>query len=251
MDVGWIKIHRNILNNWISENDAYFSAWIKIVLNVNFKKNKTLVKGVLIDCERGQSIKSLDTWSKIFGSSWTKNKVRTFFKILESDGMINTENVVVTTRLTVCNYIAYQDESHNECLNNHTHSTRTPHALHTHSTQNKERKECKKEENDKEEEVYFNSFWDSYHSITGISKTDKESTLKHWKKLTLDEKKKSIDKISEYNQSVSDKKFIKKARTYLSDKNFNDEFKIEMTYAERILSFGLRDFDKSKEVFNG
>ncbi len=75
------------------------------------------------------------------------------------------------------------------------------------------------------EEPAFLVFWDSYHAITGLVKSDKEASVKHWKKLKETEKQKAIENINLYFNSLSDKKYCKKARTYLSDKNFNDEFK--------------------------
>ena len=73
--------------------------------------------------------------------------------------------------------------------------------------------------------VSFEEFWDKYHSITGKPKTDKTPAEKKWKRLTKKEKQTAIDKIQDYFYSISDRKFCKKARTYLEDKNFNDEFK--------------------------
>lgn len=73
-------------------------------------------------------------------------------------------------------------------------------------------------------EAEFSLFWDSYHTISGMIKTDKDSAEKHWKKLKKEEQQKAIDNIKPYYDSLNDKKFCKKARTYLSDKNFNDEF---------------------------
>ena len=69
------------------------------------------------------------------------------------------------------------------------------------------------------------AFWDLYHQITGLIKTDKEATLKYWGKLKPDEQQKAIDNVKPYFDSLNDKKYCKKARTYLSDKNFNDEFR--------------------------
>lgn len=73
--------------------------------------------------------------------------------------------------------------------------------------------------------VSFEEFWDKYHNITGKLKTDQTPAEKKWKRLTKKEKQTATDKIQDYFYSVSDKKFCKKARTYLEDKNFNDEFK--------------------------
>jgi len=75
-----------------------------------------------------------------------------------------------------------------------------------------------KDEND------FDFFWLKYHAITGKEKTDKESALKYWNKLKQHEKEKAIGNIQNYANTQENKLYLKKARTYLSDKNFNDEF---------------------------
>lgn len=71
----------------------------------------------------------------------------------------------------------------------------------------------------------FEFFWTQYHSITKIPKTDKVPAFSYFKKLTLDERRKAYTMIQGYSDSNKDKQYIKKARTYLSDKCFNDEFK--------------------------
>jgi len=107
---GWIKIHRQIRNHWVFKNANYFKAWVAIILEVNHKPIKIVIEGELIECNRGQSANSLATWVKILGDDWTVQKIRTFFKLLEKDGMINTEGLRKTTRITVCNYDSYQGE---------------------------------------------------------------------------------------------------------------------------------------------
>ena len=73
--------------------------------------------------------------------------------------------------------------------------------------------------------VSFDLFWNSYHEITDLKKSDKDPSLKYWDKLNNIEKEKALNNIKPYWDSLKDKKYCKKARTYLSDKNFNDEFK--------------------------
>lgn len=95
----------------------------------------------------------------------------------------------------------------------------------------------KKEERDKKEEVSiensFELFWDHYHLITKRKKEDKEPALKYWKKLKYEEMRKAYGSTKPYYNSLEDKKFCKKARTYLCDKSFNDEFKREETLIEK------------------
>lgn len=72
--------------------------------------------------------------------------------------------------------------------------------------------------------ISFENFFDEYHKITKLKKSDKEASFKKWKQLNKSEQKKALDNIQNYYDSLSDKKYCKKARTYLNDKNFNDEF---------------------------
>jgi len=83
----------------------------------------------------------------------------------------------------------------------------------------------KDKDKDKDYKETFNIFWDNFHTITKMLKSDKDAAFKKWKLLSKEEKQKALDNIKPYYLSLKDKKFCKKARTYLGDKNFNDEFK--------------------------
>lgn len=107
---GWIKLHRKLKDHWIWKSDNRLKWWIDILMTVNHNDTKVLIKGTLIECKRGQSIRSLESW----GRDWnvTKGAVRDFFRLLQNDSMIHTESLQITTRITVCNYEDYQAELH-------------------------------------------------------------------------------------------------------------------------------------------
>lgn len=76
-------------------------------------------------------------------------------------------------------------------------------------------------------EVEFKTFWDEYHKVTGLKKTDLQAANKYWNKLTKKERLLALNNIKPYYNSLpiyTTGKPVKKARTYLGDKNFNDEF---------------------------
>lgn len=104
--LGYICIFRSIKNHWLWKDPVKFQWWIDILLSVNFKENKVLIRNQLILVRRGESIKSLHTWA----SEWltTVKTVKHFFELLQSDGMIEIENLNFSTRITVCNYEDYQ-----------------------------------------------------------------------------------------------------------------------------------------------
>jgi len=110
---GWIKIHRQMREHWIFSDPEYLRAWVIILMEVAHAPGKVLIKGRLLQYERGESLKSLDTWGSLFGS-WGKKRVQRFFRLLESDGMISTQSVTVSTRLKVENYERYQQRGTTE-----------------------------------------------------------------------------------------------------------------------------------------
>ena len=107
---GWISLHRSIEDHWLYPKNRKFTkyeAWIDILLETNHSDQKVLIKGTLITCKRGESIRSMKEWAKRW--NWSKSNVKRFFDLLESDSMIEYKNVQITTHLTVCNYDSYQD----------------------------------------------------------------------------------------------------------------------------------------------
>lgn len=109
---GWISLHRSIRDHWIWQDPIKLRWWIDILMSVNHEDAKVNVGYQLFECKRGQSIMSLQSWAKRWGVS--KDTVRNFFVLLAKDGMIHTENMLKTTRLTVCNYDTYQDRLHDK-----------------------------------------------------------------------------------------------------------------------------------------
>jgi hypothetical protein len=106
---GWIKLHRACLDHWLFTEHRPLTrqeAWVRILMTVNYDHSKSLIKGQIYNCAPGQSLLSLEGWARKF--VWSIQQVRTFFKLLELDGMIKIEGLQYTTRLTVCQWETYQ-----------------------------------------------------------------------------------------------------------------------------------------------
>lgn len=130
---GWISLQRKMQSHWLWEEDRCFSkaeAWIDLLLSVNHKPNKIVIKNKVISVKRGQTAMSLVTLAKRW--KWDKSKVRRFLELLKSDSMIDTKNETVTTLITICNYESYQSNGNA----NETDSKRKRNASETHSTPN-------------------------------------------------------------------------------------------------------------------
>ncbi len=105
---GWISLHRRIQDHWIWQDPVKLKWWIDILLTVNHEGKKVNIGMRLIDCNRGQTVMSLRNWADRWKVS--RDSTRNFLELLKKDGMITTENLVNTTRLTVCNYDDYQGD---------------------------------------------------------------------------------------------------------------------------------------------
>jgi len=100
--------------------------------------------------------------------------------------------------------------------------------IETLKEKDKEKDKDMDKEKDKENEL-FELFWNQYHQKSGKPKTDREPSLKHWKKLNKKEQQMAIDNIDAYCKTQNDSEYLKKARTYLADKTFTDEMSIVET----------------------
>lgn len=105
---GWISIHRKVRDSWIWQNSEYAKAFMDILMLVNYEENEVFVKGEIYTVRRGESVRSISTWATEFGKWWTRQKVRTFFSLLEKEEILTSETDNKTTRITVCNYDTYQ-----------------------------------------------------------------------------------------------------------------------------------------------
>jgi len=137
---GWISINREISGHWIFDDSEYFKAWICILLEVNHEPGRTVIKKKTLECDRGESLKSLETWGTLFGS-WSKGKVNRFFKLLESHDMITLKNEHVTTRLSVCNYTTYQNTRNASGAADGTQTERTRTTNNNDNNKNNDNKE--------------------------------------------------------------------------------------------------------------
>lgn len=118
---GYIMLFRSLQNHWIWNDAEKLKWWIDILLSVNWQDKKMPERYKLVDCKRGQTINSLDNWSKRWGVD--KSTVRRFLKMLENDSMIVTENLQFTTRITVCNYDSYNNSRHTKQLQSKRNTT--------------------------------------------------------------------------------------------------------------------------------
>ncbi len=160
---GYVGIWRKLEYHWLWNEDrpkTRFEAWIDLIWCARHeeKNNEVLIKGKVLICHYGESLRSLLTLSRRWG--WSKSKVRRFLELLEKERQIDTVNETVTTRITICNYEQYDPKKQKRETVSETHSKRTRNALETHSNPKKNVKNVKNVKNGKnksENPLIFNS----------------------------------------------------------------------------------------------
>ena len=113
-NLGYISLHRKITDHWLypgnrKEPFTEYEAWLDLLLSVNHSKQKVRIKNQLIECNPGETIRSLKEWGKRW--KWSVSKIYRFFKLLEKDEIIVLKSETVTTRITICKWEDYQNSN--------------------------------------------------------------------------------------------------------------------------------------------
>lgn len=115
IDFGWIKLYRSVQDHWLWNNGTAFderSAWIDLLLMMNFKERKFQLGYELLTAKRGERVTSERKLAERWG--WSRTKTRNYLELLAKDGMIELEKTTKRTRVKACNYDLYQGWSSDE-----------------------------------------------------------------------------------------------------------------------------------------
>lgn len=105
---GWVLLYRSIRDSWIWDYKPFDPgrAWIDLILDANHDDGKVFTGTSLISIKRGQDWVSVRSLAERWG--WSKDRVRKFLKLLESDSMIRIKATPFGTLLTIVNYEDFQ-----------------------------------------------------------------------------------------------------------------------------------------------
>lgn len=106
---GWISIYRQIQEHWIWKSKEPFdkrSAWIDLLLMVNYQKEKIEFDNTIVEVDKGQRITSLEKLANRWG--WSRHKVSDFLNRLEQEHMLVQVRDKKKTLISIENYDKYQ-----------------------------------------------------------------------------------------------------------------------------------------------
>ena len=120
-NVGWISLYRKIQESeiWLKKEPFDMrSAWIDLLMMVNFDDQKIILNKRVIVVKRGQTFTSIRKLSKRW--HWGVKRTMAYLKILEELEMATVKATTEGTLITIVNYSDYQNQGN---TNGHTTDT--------------------------------------------------------------------------------------------------------------------------------
>jgi hypothetical protein len=104
---GWIKLHRQILENPISKKPNYLALWIILILKSNHEPNTFIWNKKKQVCNRGQLLTGRNQLSIESGIS--SGTIENILNYLESEHQIEQQKTSKFRLITIKNYNKYQE----------------------------------------------------------------------------------------------------------------------------------------------
>ena len=230
---GWIKLHRKLLDNPVMINAELLQLFIYCLLRANHADNEFIFNGKMIMIETGSFITGLHVLCKDLKQKQTSIYRR--LQLLTTLGYLSLKTENKFTIITVLNYKTYQvsDFESGKPVENKRKTNGKP--VETNNND-------KNEKNDKNINIPFDMFWQSYDKKRG----DKSKLERMWNSLTDTDRQNIMDYIPKYKIATPDKKYRKDPQTFFNNKSWNDELigvvipkpEKKLTLAEKDALFG-------------
>jgi hypothetical protein len=104
--LGWIKLHRKVLENPMAERPSYFSLWVILLLRANHKDNQMIWNGKSITIKEGQFITSRNKLS--IQSGIPESTIERILKYFENEQQIEQQKNTKFRLITIKNWKDYQ-----------------------------------------------------------------------------------------------------------------------------------------------
>lgn len=227
---GYISLHRQILENPLSNKPNYFAVWVYLLLKANYKPKKIIWNNELIEIKPGQFVGSILQISSHFSlSTGTITYILDFF---QKEGMLKRQSTKKFTLFEILNYNKYQKVENKRTLeildNKELGSGQSAEVENKLKTNRKQIETTNKDNKDNKETIVqneFERFWNLYDK-----KVNKKKSFKLWKKLNAEDKINIFETLPLYVKSTPDKHYRKNPDTYLRNESWKDEI---LTYPQQ------------------
>tara|TARA_R110002012_G_scaffold260756_1_gene442493 strand:- start:5295 stop:5954 length:660 start_codon:yes stop_codon:yes gene_type:complete len=219
MSIGWIKLHRKILDNPIFKNDKLFRVFIYLLLKASHTEHEQLIGDSIVSLKTGQWATGRKAISRDTGL--TEQNVRTAISKLEKLGILTIKVTVKYSIFSISKWEGYQQD-------NQQVTNKQP-AGNQQVTTNKNGKNENNGDNKDQSSLIndgFDHWWKFYPK-----KADKKKSLAKFKLITkklndgdFNEFVNMITKDCKKRFANTEKSFIPNATTYLNGERWNDEY---------------------------
>jgi hypothetical protein len=190
---GWVKIHRQLLDNPIISKPDYLSIWVVLLLLANHQEHSFIWNNKKQICKRGQVLTGRKELARKTGVN--ESKIERILKYLKNEQQIEQQTTTKFRLITIKNYNQYQDfEQQNEQQVNNKRTT-SEQQMNT----NKNDNNIKNDNNEKNKDIqtiidcYQNSFNKRFKVLNDKRKKYFRGRLKNF---TVEEITRSIENYS-------------------------------------------------------
>ncbi|WP_020007371.1 hypothetical protein [Salinicoccus albus] len=231
---GWLKIHRQMIDSSIFDNEKLFKIFMYCLMKASHKKHKQIVGQKVIELNPGQFVFGRKKASEELNMK--ESTVWSYMKMLDEveSLVINSNNKFSV--ITIVNWGFYQNEEENHNNRITTDEQQNNNRITTDEQQNNTNKNVKNGENVKNNNsALFEEWYNFYGKKKARPKAEKafNSALK---KHSYEDIKKGTEK---FLTTVKDKQYQPFPATFLNQERFMDEF--EAQEAEDLFKSGTTD----------
>lgn len=210
-----------------------YEAWHLLCTKVNYADRHFKQQGKWVTCKRGESIQSTMTWAQLFG--WTTQEVQAYFvKLLKLGYLERPEKAISPNHIRVRCYEKLtgkqrlvQEEKSAPYKGDRpddgaagtpvTPQGNTPPVLPILAGNTGNAEDAEDAENEAEADRIYNEFFRAYHEITKMPRLGRGKARRIWDTMTPEKQDQAIDMIEEYYNSLPDKKYCRRAASYLEE----------------------------------
>lgn len=171
---------------------GYCDAFMIVLLHANYSDMTCTIYGRKYECRRGESMIPMTHWAKMFG--WGLSKTRNFFEKMYEVHLIEKVDTPSITHIRFPDYDLLVGQKPGKKVRVQADG------------------------------LTFEAFWEKYHDVTQLPKTNIGLARREWKKLTPHERSLSLKNIDEYYDNLRDTKYCLHASSYLANKAFLNEY---------------------------
>ena len=148
-DLGWVKVHRKILENPLFKNPKLFTLWVYLLLRANHSDGKAMIGNQVVPIKRGQFLTGRKKLSEALDIP--ESTLERLLSVLESERQIGQQKLNKFRLISITNYDLYQDSDNKWTTSGQQVDT------------NKNVKNEKNDKNEKKPNIPYDEFADYYN----------------------------------------------------------------------------------------